>query len=108
LKKAAAQSPEAASSGTISPANTMPFIIDAVRAYATVGEICEALRDVMGTYTRRVSHNRGLIRRVEPLFTMDPGVRHSMTVPREQTTQFLTRQRFACYHSNCPRNQPSV
>jgi len=51
LKKAAAQSPGAASSATISPANTMPFIIDAVRAYATVGEICEALRDVMGTYT---------------------------------------------------------
>ena len=31
--------------------NTMPFIIDAVRAYATVGEISDALRDVFGTYT---------------------------------------------------------
>jgi methylmalonyl-CoA mutase, N-terminal domain len=31
-------------------ANTMPFIVDAVRAYATVGEICDALRDVFGTY----------------------------------------------------------
>jgi methylmalonyl-CoA mutase N-terminal domain/subunit len=31
-------------------ANTMPFILDAVRAYATVGEICDALRDVFGTY----------------------------------------------------------
>jgi methylmalonyl-CoA mutase N-terminal domain/subunit len=31
--------------------NTMPFILDAVRAYATVGEICDALRDVFGTYT---------------------------------------------------------
>ncbi len=31
-------------------ANTMPFIIDAVRAYATVGEISDALRDVFGTY----------------------------------------------------------
>jgi methylmalonyl-CoA mutase N-terminal domain/subunit len=30
--------------------NTMPFIIDAVRAYATVGEISDALRDVFGTY----------------------------------------------------------
>jgi methylmalonyl-CoA mutase N-terminal domain/subunit len=28
----------------------MPFIIDAVRAYATVGEICDALREVYGTY----------------------------------------------------------
>ncbi len=32
------------------PANTMPYIIEAVRAYATVGEICEALREVYGTY----------------------------------------------------------
>jgi methylmalonyl-CoA mutase N-terminal domain/subunit len=31
--------------------NTMPFIIDAVRAYATVGEISDALRDVFDTYT---------------------------------------------------------
>jgi methylmalonyl-CoA mutase N-terminal domain/subunit len=30
--------------------NTMPFIIDAVREYATVGEISDALRDVFGTY----------------------------------------------------------
>src|SRR5262245_34336856 len=45
LKKAATQSPSAVSNGNTSSANTMPFIIDAVRAYATVGEICEALRD---------------------------------------------------------------
>jgi methylmalonyl-CoA mutase N-terminal domain/subunit len=32
------------------PENTMPFILDAVRAYATLGEICEALRKVFGTY----------------------------------------------------------
>jgi methylmalonyl-CoA mutase N-terminal domain/subunit len=50
LKKAAAQEPKAESNG-ISSANTMPYIIDAVRAYATVGEICEALRQVYGTYT---------------------------------------------------------
>jgi len=31
-------------------ANTMPFILDAARAYATVGEISDALRDVFGTY----------------------------------------------------------
>src|ERR1700723_3493580 len=51
LKKAAAQEPNAGKSGNISPANTMPYIVDAVRAYATVGEICEALREVYGTYT---------------------------------------------------------
>jgi len=51
LKKAAAENPSATSSGEISQANTMPHIIDAVRAYATVGEICDALRQVYGTYT---------------------------------------------------------
>src|ERR1700728_1082339 len=51
LKKAAAQEPKAGANGEISPANTMPYIVDAVRAYATVGEICEALREVYGTYT---------------------------------------------------------
>jgi len=51
LKKAAAQEPKAGSNGNISSANTMPHIVDAVRAYATVGEICEALRQVYGTYT---------------------------------------------------------
>jgi len=35
---------------TDSGTNTMPFILDAVRAYATVGEISDALRDVFGTY----------------------------------------------------------
>jgi methylmalonyl-CoA mutase N-terminal domain/subunit len=51
LKKAAAQEPKAGDNGQISPVNTMPFIVEAVKAYATVGEICEALRDVYGTYT---------------------------------------------------------
>ncbi len=50
LKKAAAQEPKAADNGQISAVNTMPFIIDAVKAYATVGEICDALREVYGTY----------------------------------------------------------
>jgi methylmalonyl-CoA mutase N-terminal domain/subunit len=50
LKKAAAQEPKAAGNGKISDANTMPYIVDAVRAYATVGEICEALKQVYGTY----------------------------------------------------------
>jgi methylmalonyl-CoA mutase N-terminal domain/subunit len=30
--------------------NTMPRILDAVRAYATLGEICDALRSVFGAY----------------------------------------------------------
>jgi len=32
-------------------ANTMPSIIDAVREYATLGEITDVLREVFGTYT---------------------------------------------------------
>jgi methylmalonyl-CoA mutase N-terminal domain/subunit len=51
LKKAAAQEPKAGANGNIASVNTMPYIVDAVRAYATVGEICEALREVYGTYT---------------------------------------------------------
>jgi len=31
-------------------ANVMPPILDAVRAYATVGEMCDALRDIWGEY----------------------------------------------------------
>jgi len=30
--------------------NLMPHIYDAVKAYATIGEICDAMRDVFGTY----------------------------------------------------------
>ena len=33
--------------------NTMPCILEAVRAYATLGEICQALREVFGTYQER-------------------------------------------------------
>jgi methylmalonyl-CoA mutase, N-terminal domain len=51
LKKAAVQKPRAQSDGGVGSANTMPYIVHAVRAYATVGEICEALRDVYGSYT---------------------------------------------------------
>jgi methylmalonyl-CoA mutase N-terminal domain/subunit len=50
LKKAASQEPVVRQDGHISDANTMPYIIDCVRAYATVGEICDALREVYGTY----------------------------------------------------------
>lgn len=28
----------------------MPYIVDAVKAYATVGEICDAMRDIFGEY----------------------------------------------------------
>ena len=50
LKRAAAQEPVVKADGGMSDANTMPYIIDCVKAYCTVGEICEALRDVYGTY----------------------------------------------------------
>ena len=32
------------------PGNLMPPVLDAVRAYATLGEICGAMRDVFGEY----------------------------------------------------------
>jgi methylmalonyl-CoA mutase, N-terminal domain len=50
LKRVASQEPQLEAKGKISSANTMPYIVDAVRAYATVGEICEALKEVFGTY----------------------------------------------------------
>ena len=34
-------------------ANTMPHFLDAVRAYATVGEMCDALRQVWGEYVEQ-------------------------------------------------------
>jgi methylmalonyl-CoA mutase, N-terminal domain len=33
--------------------NTMPFILDAVRAYATLGEICDAMRSVFGSHQEK-------------------------------------------------------
>jgi methylmalonyl-CoA mutase, N-terminal domain len=39
--------------GAIDGANTMPLLIDAVRAYATIGEMCDALRDVWGEYVEQ-------------------------------------------------------
>ncbi|MEX2105005.1 MAG: methylmalonyl-CoA mutase family protein, partial [Bacilli bacterium] len=36
--------------GAVGNANTMPLIIDAVRKYATIGEICDVLREVFGEY----------------------------------------------------------
>jgi methylmalonyl-CoA mutase N-terminal domain/subunit len=37
-------------SGAEGGANTMPLLMDAVRAYATIGEMCDALRAVWGEY----------------------------------------------------------
>jgi len=48
LLRAAEVQPEAAAGDGLSAANTMPLILDCVRAYATLGEICEALRQVFG------------------------------------------------------------
>jgi methylmalonyl-CoA mutase N-terminal domain/subunit len=42
---------EALSRAAAGTENTMPFILEAVRSYATLGEICDALRRVFGTYT---------------------------------------------------------
>ena len=39
-----------AGAGSLSAANTMPYLLDCVRAYATLGEICDAMRGVLGTY----------------------------------------------------------
>jgi methylmalonyl-CoA mutase N-terminal domain/subunit len=47
LRHAAQQEPLPSSDG-ISQANTMPFILDCVRAQATLGEICGALNQVFG------------------------------------------------------------
>jgi len=40
--------------GAEGEANLMPLILDAVRAYATVGEVCDALRGVFGEYRERI------------------------------------------------------
>ena len=35
--------------------NVMPFILDAVRSYATLGEICRIMREVFGEYQQAVN-----------------------------------------------------
>ena len=35
--------------------NTVPAILEAVRNYATVGELCDALREVWGEWTAKPS-----------------------------------------------------
>ena len=46
----AADARRAADRGRAAPENLMPRILDAVRAYATLGEMCDALREVWGEY----------------------------------------------------------
>jgi methylmalonyl-CoA mutase N-terminal domain/subunit len=41
---------DALQGGASKDTNTMPLLLDAVRAYATVGEMCDALREVWGEY----------------------------------------------------------
>jgi methylmalonyl-CoA mutase N-terminal domain/subunit len=41
---------DALKAGARTDANTMPLLLDAVRAYATIGEMCDALREVWGEY----------------------------------------------------------
>jgi methylmalonyl-CoA mutase N-terminal domain/subunit len=41
---------DALKAGAQGTANTMPLLMDCVRAYATVGEMCDALREVWGEY----------------------------------------------------------
>jgi methylmalonyl-CoA mutase N-terminal domain/subunit len=47
---AAARALAALKRGAAGEANTLPLILDCVRAYCTVGEISDALRDVFGSY----------------------------------------------------------
>jgi methylmalonyl-CoA mutase N-terminal domain/subunit len=49
LRRALELEPQA-SRGSLTTANTMPYLLDCVRAYATLGEICDAMRAVLGIY----------------------------------------------------------
>ena len=42
---------DALKDASLSRVNLMPIILDAVREYVTLGEICDAFRETMGTYT---------------------------------------------------------
>ncbi|MBI5575686.1 MAG: methylmalonyl-CoA mutase family protein [Deltaproteobacteria bacterium] len=42
---------EALKDASLSGANLMPVLLDAFREYATLGEVCDALRETLGTYT---------------------------------------------------------
>jgi methylmalonyl-CoA mutase N-terminal domain/subunit len=42
---------DALKEASLSGANLMPLLLEAAREYATLGEICDTLRETMGTYT---------------------------------------------------------
>jgi methylmalonyl-CoA mutase N-terminal domain/subunit len=48
--EAVARSLGALRKASLGKENLMPFLLDAVKAYATLGEICDAMREVFGTY----------------------------------------------------------
>ncbi|MBF8266434.1 MAG: methylmalonyl-CoA mutase, partial [Dehalococcoidia bacterium] len=50
VKEALGKIKKAASAEASADNNLMPLMIEAVRAYATVGEICDVLRGVWGEY----------------------------------------------------------
>ncbi len=45
---------EALTAASKGAANLMPLILDAVKAEATVGEVCDAMRNVFGEYQERL------------------------------------------------------
>jgi methylmalonyl-CoA mutase, N-terminal domain len=45
---------DAITRGAHGETNLMPLILDAVRSYASIGEICDALRSVFGEYRERI------------------------------------------------------
>ena len=47
---------EALAGAATSDANLMPYILESVRAYATLGEMCDVLRGVFGTYEEPAFH----------------------------------------------------
>jgi len=49
-KGAVARTLDALKRGAAGDANTMPLLLDCVKAYCTVGEVSDALREVFGTY----------------------------------------------------------
>jgi methylmalonyl-CoA mutase, N-terminal domain len=50
-KRAAAAAHALAEASRDRTANLMPLLVDAARAYLTLGEMCDALRETMGVYT---------------------------------------------------------
>jgi methylmalonyl-CoA mutase N-terminal domain/subunit len=50
LSQALQRLENAARAGCGERENLMPFLVDAVRAYATLGEMCNLLRGVYGEY----------------------------------------------------------